>query len=103
MTRLDTPAIAWILLAIEFTGLERPGLIDILHAAEAIDHSVPTEQELRSSLRLLTSHSLLAKQGKSFQLTDSGQALLRSANIDAMNIFEAWRALEEKIGHDYAA
>ena len=95
--------VAWIFLAIDFTDLERAGLTDILHAAGAINHAVPLEHELRFAFRFLTSHGMVIKQGKSFVVTELGQAMLRSAHDGAENIFGVWRALEAQVASAAAA
>ena len=97
MNQVDASTIAWIFLAVDFTDLEGAGLIDILHAADAINHAVPLENELESSIQFLTSHGMLLKQGNSFHITERGRSILESAHHGAANIFEVWRALEAQI------
>ncbi|WP_457095881.1 hypothetical protein [Lysobacter sp. P5_B9] len=96
---MDTNArtVAWIFLAIDFTDLERAWLTDILHAADAINHAVPLERELKSSIQFLTSHGMIIKTGKSFRVTELGRDMLKSAHDGAANVFGVWRALEAQI------
>ena len=103
MSQTDARTVAWIFLAIDFTDLESAGLTDILHAADAINHAVPLERELRLSIQFLTSHGMIIKQGKSFRVTDIGRAMLKSAHDGAANIFGVWRALEAQIAGVAAA
>ena len=97
MNQADARTVAWIFLAIDFTDLERAGLTDILHAADAINHAVPLERELRFSFQFLTTHGMVLKQGKSFRVTELGRIMLKSAHDGAANIFGVWRALEAQI------
>ena len=103
MDNSDARTIAWIFLAIDFTDLERAGLIDILHAADAINHAVPLERELRLSIQFLTRHGMVLKQSKSFQVSELGRSMLKSAHVGAANILGVWRALEVQIASVGAA
>jgi hypothetical protein len=103
MNQVDASTVAWIFLAIDFTDLESAELTDILHAADAINHAVPLESELRFSIQFLTRHDMLLKQGKSFRITERGRTMLESAHGRAANIFEVRRALEAQIASVGAA
>ena len=103
MNQSDARTVAWIFLAIDFTDLDRAGLTDILHAADAINHAAPLQHELRLSFQFLTSHGLVIKQGKSFAVTESGRVMLKSAHEGAENIFGVWRALEAQVASVAAA
>ena len=97
MNQTDARTVAWIFLAIDFTDLERAGLADILHAADAINHAIPLERKLKLAIQFLTSHGMVLKQGKSFHVTEQGRTMLKSAHDGAANIFGVWSALEAQI------
>lgn len=97
MNQVDASTVAWIFLAIDFTDLEGARRTDILHAADAINHAVPLESEIQTSIRFLTRHGTLLKQSKSYRITERGRTMLASAHAGAANIFEAWRALEARV------
>lgn len=92
MTVEDT--YAWILLSVfeEFGTLN-----DIIGMADAINHAIPTDSELKNSLGWLELKGLIHKEGRRYALTETGKLLLRDAQKDSQTIMETWRVVTEKI------
>jgi len=86
---------AWILLS----APEQPsGLDQVIGMADAINHAIPTHQELQDSLGFLQAVKLIAKAGRTFQLTESGGSLLEQARtLPNDSVFDIWNRLETEL------
>ena len=92
MTSEDT--YAWILLSVpeEFGTLN-----DIIGMADAINHAIPTDSELKNSFGWLESKGLIQREGRRYALTESGKLFLREARKDSQTIMKTWRVVTERI------
>lgn len=88
---------SWIFLAAG-TGTDREPVTfrSIVGIADAINHAVPTEKELRSAFKWLIEKGLMRKIGKGFQATPEGSRLLTEASSKSTNIFDQWKYLEDR-------
>jgi predicted transcriptional regulator len=86
---------AWIFLSVP----EQSGLIaDIIAMADGINHAIPTQDELRQSLRWLQKRGLVCRDGRRHRLTDLGITLRRSTS--ASNIFKTWDIVADRFRRD---
>ena len=97
MGRTEANTVAWILLAISFWDKSSVARAEILHSADAIDHSVPLESELELALGFLIRQGLIEEDGHSFSISDAGREMLEAAHGGSGNIFDVWKALEPRI------
>jgi len=97
MDKIDAHSTAWILLAIYLWDKNSVTQSEILHSADAINHAMPLQGELEHAIRFLTQQGLVENNGEFYAITNSGQAILESAHDGASNVFDAWKALEERI------
>ena len=65
--------------------------------ADGINHSIPTEKELRTSLTWLINKGLVLKQGKKYQLTEKGMALHELASNNTATILKIWENLNNEL------
>jgi hypothetical protein len=98
MGKSEANTVAWIFLAISFWDKRHVTRVEILHSADAINHAVPLESELQLAIRVLTKQGLVNKNGRFFEVADSGRVMLDSAHSGAVNVFDAWKKLETAIG-----
>ena len=103
MERSDTTTFALILLAIFFWDKSSVTRTEILQSADAIDHAVPSENELGRAIIFLIRHGLIEEHGHSFGISDMGREILESAHSGSGNIFDVWKALEPRIASLAAA
>ena len=86
---------AWIFLSVP----EEPApLEEVLARADGINHAVPTDDELRTSLRWLQKQDLVCKNGRQYSLTDSGAALRRRQRSSMF--FKLWDDVAEQFRRD---
>jgi hypothetical protein len=81
---------AWILLSIGEAATGR--LQDILGAADAINHAVPTLRELRDSIGRLRAQGLVAKERDGYVLTAQGRAMISGVQSSESK-FDRWTRL----------
>jgi hypothetical protein len=69
------PYDAWILLAILYNHERGPSsLQDILATADAINHAIPTRDELNNALNRLLAAGYVVEHGGNFDATDAARA-----------------------------
>ena len=74
---------------------DEPGELDrIIGMADAINHVIPTQEELNLSLGLLRGAGLVLKQQNQYCLTSSGVELVGQARALGGSIFNVWQGLE---------
>ena len=87
----DAQTRGWIFLAVP----EQPAaLTDVIAMADAINHAIPTQQELRQSFDWLEAHGLVARVGRRYSLTESGVALRRRAS--SSTIMGTWENIAKE-------
>jgi hypothetical protein len=90
--------IAWILYALDMAPGQAPvSVTDISAAADAINHAVPTQQELSNSLSWLHAHGLVEPHGKFHLLSERGRNLVEQSRADASTVSAVWTRLTEAV------
>lgn len=92
----DLTTFAWILLSVPPEGGE---LQHIIRTADAINHALPTPDELRRSFGWLKNRDLLRREGEHFSLTDAGKTLVSRARTAShgQGMMETWRAVASEL------
>lgn len=90
----DAQTFSWILLCVTEQGCTRRQISEM---ADAINHAIPTHQELQSSLRWLQERGLVREDGSRFALTDTGAALLARLRSPTRPIMQTWHAVEHEL------
>jgi hypothetical protein len=76
----DSAVYAWLLLAVSLaTTRAQATLIDVIGAADAVNHAVPTPDELHVGLTALTSLGLIAAESPGIYMTPKGTAFVEEA------------------------
>ena len=90
---------SWIFLAIAMSSEERPAKRnDISLMADAINHAVPTQNELNSSINWLMRRNLVKSSDKNFQLSRKGKSVYSKARKQSdRTVFGIWNKLEDKL------
>lgn len=85
---------AWILYALEGASQTGPARFSgISMVADGINHAVPTQKEMQSSLKWLMENGMVQKNGSGYQLTEKGVAAVSSAREGRATISQVWAAL----------
>lgn len=96
MTERET--ISWIFLATALASQqELSDLNGISEIADGINHTVPTEKELITSLTWLTNEKLITKQGRKYTLTTLGMTKYKDATKTTNSLFEIWDNLSKEL------
>ncbi len=64
--------------------------------ADAINHAIPTQKEMRLSLVWLESQGLIQKENKQFQLSVAGNKLLSEASTSKKTIAGVWKSIQQR-------
>ena len=91
----DFQTVSWIFLATALASQERGAdAAGISAVADGINHSVPTQKEMKTSLQwLLTKDLIITDQGK-YNLTDHGKELLQQVRKRSDVLLKMWEILE---------
>ena len=90
----DAKAVAWILLAIAFWDKDQVSRSEVSHAADAISHATPTDDQIDAAVHFLALHGLIRADDQNYSLTSPGKSVVDTAHEGAANIFAEWKALE---------
>ena len=87
--------ISWIFLATALATNTKPTDISgISSVADGINHAVPTQKELQTSISWLTTHGLIIKQGKNYELTSKGKLEYETASKKTQTLIKIWKNIE---------
>lgn len=93
MTAIQT--ISWIFLATALASSTKPTDINgISSVADGINHSIPTQKELQTSISWLINKGLILKQGKKYELTYEGKNEYEKALKDDKILMLIWKKIE---------
>lgn len=93
----DPLTLGWIFYAVAATSRRAPvSRTDISAAADAINHAVPTQQELNGALHRLAALGLVESRGKFHALTPSGLAMIESAHAGRSTMMAVWDELTRR-------
>lgn len=74
---------AWLFQAIAIASHARPAtLSEIIGAADAVNHALPTDEELHGALLRLTADQFVEEVGDQFRLTDRVPKKIRAAIVE---------------------
>ena len=62
--------------------------------ADGINHAVPTQKELQTSIAWLMNHDFIKKSGNKFQLTEKGKFEYERASLGTKTLFKIRENLE---------
>jgi predicted transcriptional regulator len=91
----DIQTISWIFLATALATNTKPTDISgISSVADGINHAVPTQKELQTSISWLARQGLIIKQGKNYELTIKGKLEYETASKNTHTIMKIWENIE---------
>jgi predicted transcriptional regulator len=91
----DIQTISWIFLATALATNTNPTDISgISSVADGINHAVPTQKELQTSISWLTTQGLIIKQGKNYELTSKGKLEYEIASKNTQTLMKIWENIE---------
>ena len=92
----ESQLISSIFLATALASQEKPANFEgISMVADGINHSVPTEKEMRNSLTWLINKELISKESKKYHLTQKGIKKYEFATKETNTIMKIWNTLEQ--------
>ncbi|MGD9639606.1 MAG: hypothetical protein AB7U85_11245 [Alphaproteobacteria bacterium] len=65
--------------------------------ADGINHSVPTEKELRTSLSWLINEGLILKKGRKYKLSEKGMTIYEEASKHTTLLLKIWDNLNVRL------
>ena len=87
--------ISWIFLSIALASQNgKADLNEISDAADFINHSIPSQKEMKLSIDWLTNKHLISKIENKYQLTNLGTLEYEKASQKTKVLFEIWKKLE---------
>ena len=89
---------SWIYLAIALASQNKPTDFNgISMVADGINHAVPTQKELQTSIAWLMNHDFTKKSGNKYQLTEQGKLTYERASRNTNILLVIWKNLELEI------
>ena len=89
---------SWIFLATSLASQKQPADInEISMIADGINHLVPTEKDLKTSLNWLINEGLILKQGNKYALTEIGKTKFDNASKTTSVLFKIWDNLDDDL------
>ena len=89
---------SWIFLATSLASQKEPADINAISMiADGINHLIPTDKELQTSLNWLLSEGLISKQGNKYTLTEIGKTKFENASKTTSVLFKIWDILDEDL------
>lgn len=86
---------SWIFLAIAIASQIEPANVNsISNIADGINHAIPTQKELQSSLAWLTKTGLVTKTGSKYKLTEKGGMEYETASRKTSTLLNNWENIE---------
>ena len=96
MTKNQT--ISWIFLATAGASQTKPADIKgISQIADGVNHAIPTEKEMKTSLAWLEENGWIEKKNSNYQLTKKGMVNYNFASHKTNTIMNIWKNLEKMI------
>ena len=62
--------------------------------ADGINHSVPNQKEINSSISYLLKHNLIIKNGKKYSLSENGKTIYLKSSNKNITILKIWDNIE---------
>ena len=94
----EEETISWIFLSIAVSSqTESADLRRISNIADGINHSIPNQKELQTSISWLLKKFLICKNENKYQLTNLGKSEYEKASKITNILFEIWKNLELRI------
>lgn len=88
-------SISWIFFAIALATQTKPTDINgIIAVADGINHAVPSQKELQTSILWLIDKGFIVKQGKNYELTIIGKLEYNEASENTNVLMDIWKNLE---------
>ena len=86
---------SWIFYAIGLASRNKPASIaEIERVADGINHAVPTQKEIQTSISWLKKHALIIKSGKKIELSGDGINLINKFSSESQTILGVWKQVE---------
>lgn len=87
--------VSWIFLAIALATSKKPTDINgVSSVADGINHAIPTQKELQTSIAWLIKQGLILKQGKNYELTSKGKIEYNEASKGTKILFSILKKIE---------
>ncbi|WP_224484672.1 hypothetical protein [Robertkochia aurantiaca] len=94
----DLQTKSWIFLAIAFSSkIELANVKAISDAADYINHSIPTQEEMQSSINWLIDKKLITGNQNKYGLTETGKKLYSNASNKGNTIIYILNQIEKNI------
>jgi len=88
---------SWIFYAAGLASQKLPATFaDVMIVADGINHAVPTQKEIRSSVSWSISQGLISKIGKKLILSKEGISLLNDASASSGTAYGVWKYIEKR-------
>ena len=95
----ESQTISWIFLAIAMASQVEPANYnEISIIADGINHSVPTQKMLQSSIKWLTTKGFVSKEGSKYFLTEIGKNVIKISSAKSTFLLDQWKNLENELG-----
>ena len=89
---------SWIFLALALGSQQAPvDIKGISEIADGINHAVPTQKELKSSIGWLIKNGYVKQENSKYTLTKKGMIDYNFASVNTNILFNIWKNLEHQL------
>jgi hypothetical protein len=89
---------SWIFLSVALGSQTAPtDLEGISMIADGINHAIPTQKEMQSSINWLIGKALIRKHGSKYDLTILGKSLFAQVSAKNRTTMKIWKDIEKEI------
>jgi hypothetical protein len=94
----DKQTISWIFLSTAIASQKEPAdFASISNIADGINHAIPTQRELQTSLTWLTQNDLIIKIGNKYSLTEKGKLDYEESSKNIGTVLKIWENVETRL------
>ena len=91
----DFNIISWMFLSIAMGSQIEPITFDVISLiADGINHAVPNQKEINSSISYLLKNNLINKNGKKYSLSENGNTVYLKSIKEDKTILKIWENVE---------
>ena len=91
----DKQTYSWIFLSVAIASQNNPtNLKEITNVADGINHVIPTENEIKNSVKWLSEKGLITKHKNKYMLTEKGKNVYEEVSQNKNQIMRIWSDLE---------
>jgi hypothetical protein len=93
---------SWIFLALSISSEKESACFsEISQIADGINHALPTQKEMQTSLSWLIKQKLAEKVANKYLLTEVGKRIYEETQKENLTLIKIWKSIESKFVSEF--